>query len=69
MVINLLSPSSCSLISSTEYCDSFVVKIIEGAGHYPHQEMSDEFNQIILKFLVGEWWDWLDQVSVKGGLK
>lgn len=43
-----------SLISSTEYCDSFVVKIIEGAGHYPHQEMSDEFNQIILKFLVGE---------------
>lgn len=43
-----------SLISSTEFCDSFVVKIIEGAGHYPQQEMSDEFNQIILKFLVGE---------------
>lgn len=43
-----------ALINSTEYCDSFVVKIIEGAGHYPHQEMADEFNQIILKFLVGE---------------
>lgn len=43
-----------ALISSTEFCDSFVVKIIEGAGHYPHQQNPEEFNQIILKFLVGE---------------
>lgn len=43
-----------AVISSTEYCDSFVVKIIEGAGHYPHQEKPEEFNKAILKFLVGE---------------
>ena len=42
------------MVKSTEYCDNFSVKIIENAGHWPHQEMADEFNSVILKFLVGE---------------
>lgn len=42
-----------SVVRSTEYCDNYVVKIIENAGHWPHQEMPVEFNQVILKFLVG----------------
>lgn len=29
------------------------MKIIDGAKHWPHQEMPDEFNAILLKFLVG----------------
>lgn len=44
-----------SLIKSTDYCENFVVKIIEGAAHWPHQETPLEFNRIILKFLVGEY--------------
>lgn len=40
-------------MKSTEYCDNFLVKIIENAGHWPHQEMAAEFNRVILKFLVG----------------
>lgn len=43
-----------SVVKSTEYCDNYVVKIIENAGHWPHQEMPGEFNRVILKFLVGE---------------
>uniref|UniRef100_A0A7G3AYE4 Putative soluble epoxide hydrolase n=1 Tax=Lutzomyia longipalpis TaxID=7200 RepID=A0A7G3AYE4_LUTLO len=42
-----------SLIKSTDFCENFVVKIIEGAAHWPHQEIPHEFNRIILKFLVG----------------
>lgn len=42
------------IIRSTEYCDNYSVKIIENAGHWPHQETPIEFNKAILKFLVGE---------------
>ncbi|GAB0097161.1 epoxide hydrolase 4 [Sergentomyia squamirostris] len=42
-----------SVIKSTDYCENFVVKIIEGASHWPHQEIPLEFNRIILHFLVG----------------
>lgn len=45
-----------SVVKSTEYCDNYVVKIIENAGHWPHQEMPGEFNRVILKFLVGKCW-------------
>lgn len=43
-----------SVVRSTEYCDNYIVKIIENAGHWPHQEMPVEFNRVILKFLVGK---------------
>lgn len=43
-----------SVVKSTEYCDNYVVKIIENAGHWPHQEMPGEFNRVILKFLIGK---------------
>lgn len=39
------------VVRSTDYCERFVLKIIEGAGHYPHQENPDTFNREILKFL------------------
>lgn len=42
------------MVKSTEYCDNYVVKIIENAGHWPHQEMPGEFNRVILKYLVGK---------------
>lgn len=42
-----------AVVRSTEYCDNYIVKIIENAGHWPHQEMPTEFNRVILKFLVG----------------
>lgn len=44
-----------SVVRSTEYCDNYIVKIIENAGHWPHQEMPVEFNRVILKFLVGRY--------------
>lgn len=40
-----------SVIKSTEFCDRFHVKIIEGAGHFPHQEQPETFNKHMLKFL------------------
>ncbi|BES92914.1 ABC1 family [Nesidiocoris tenuis] len=42
-----------SIIKSTDYVDKFAVKLIENAGHYPHQEKPDEFNQLLINFLVG----------------
>ncbi|XP_031638878.1 epoxide hydrolase 3-like [Contarinia nasturtii] len=42
-----------SVVRSTEYCDNYIVKIIENAGHWPHQEKPSEFNRVVLKFLVG----------------
>lgn len=42
------------MVKSTDYCENFVVKIIEGAAHWPHQQMPDDFNRTILKFLVGK---------------
>lgn len=43
-----------SVVRSTEYCDNYIVKIIENAGHWPHQEKPTEFNRVVLKFLVGK---------------
>ena len=43
-----------SVIKSTDYAEKFLVKIVDGAGHYPHQEMPDAFNKVLLSFLVGE---------------
>ncbi|KAF2886422.1 hypothetical protein ILUMI_19751 [Ignelater luminosus] len=39
------------VVKSTEYCEKFALKMIEGAAHFPHQENPDMFNREILKFL------------------
>lgn len=41
-----------SIVKSTDFCDKFYVKIVDGAGHFPHQEKSQKFNEILLKYLV-----------------
>lgn len=43
-----------SVVKSSDYCDNFVIKIIEHSDHAPHQEMSTEFNSILLTFLIGK---------------
>jgi hypothetical protein len=43
-----------SLVKSADYCDNFNIKIIQDAGHFPHQQNSVEFNRIVLTYLVGE---------------
>ncbi|XP_055603507.1 epoxide hydrolase 4-like [Uranotaenia lowii] len=43
-----------SVVKSSDYCENFVIKIIEHSGHAPHQEMSTEFNSTLLKFLIGK---------------
>jgi len=43
-----------SAIRSAEYCENPLIKIIDGAGYWPHQTHADEMNKILLKLLVGE---------------
>ncbi|KXJ81133.1 hypothetical protein RP20_CCG021586 [Aedes albopictus] len=43
-----------SVVKSSDYCENFVIKIVEQSGHAPHQEMSTEFNSTLLKFLIGK---------------
>lgn len=43
-----------TIIQSAEFCDNSLIKIIEGAGHFPHQSNVKEFNQILMKYLVGD---------------
>ncbi|CAG9808909.1 unnamed protein product [Chironomus riparius] len=43
-----------SAIRSAEYCENPLIKIIDGAGYWPHQTHVDEMNKILLKYLVGE---------------
>ncbi|KAF5301484.1 hypothetical protein FQR65_LT08787 [Abscondita terminalis] len=38
-------------VRSTEYCENSNLRIIEAAGHFPHQENPDQFNKEVLKFL------------------
>nr|CAI5825693.1 unnamed protein product [Callosobruchus analis] len=40
------------IVRSTEYCDRFYMKIIEGCEHFPHQENPDAFNKVLLKYLL-----------------
>lgn len=42
-----------TIVKSAEYCDKFVLKIIDGSKHWPHQEMPEQFNKVLMKFLVG----------------
>lgn len=41
-----------SLVKSTDYVQNFSLKIVEGAGHFPHQELPDTVNNMLLTFLV-----------------
>ncbi|CAG9826289.1 unnamed protein product [Diabrotica balteata] len=40
------------IVDSTEYCEKFFMKIIENAGHFPHQENPSSFNRTVLKYLI-----------------
>lgn len=40
-----------SVVKSSDYCEKVRVKIVDGAGHFPHQEKPEELNEILLKFL------------------
>lgn len=40
------------IVKSTDFCQKFVMKIVEGAGHFPHQENPDLFNTLILNYLL-----------------
>nr|CAD7455454.1 unnamed protein product [Timema tahoe] len=41
-----------SIVKSTEYTDKFVLKIVEGGGHFPHQQLPEVVNRFLLAFLV-----------------
>ena len=43
-----------SVVRSTDYCENFSIKVIENAGHWPHQDAAEEFNTSVLKFLLGK---------------
>lgn len=42
-----------SVVRSTEYLNKYQLKIIDSAGHFPHQERPDEVNNLLLSFLIG----------------
>lgn len=42
-----------TVIKSAEFCDNSLIRIIEGAGHFPHQSHWNEVNQILIKYLGG----------------
>ncbi|XP_014213906.1 epoxide hydrolase 4-like isoform X2 [Copidosoma floridanum] len=41
-----------NIIQSTEYVEKCNVKVVSGAGHFPHQEKPQFVNESIIKFLV-----------------
>uniref|UniRef100_A0A1B6GC61 AB hydrolase-1 domain-containing protein n=1 Tax=Cuerna arida TaxID=1464854 RepID=A0A1B6GC61_9HEMI len=41
-----------SVVRSTEYLSKYQLKIIDSAGHFPHQERPEEVNIMLLNFLV-----------------
>lgn len=42
-----------SVVKSTEFIQKYYLKIIENAGHYPHQENPAMVNKALLEFLLG----------------
>ncbi|XP_014239478.1 epoxide hydrolase 4-like isoform X2 [Cimex lectularius] len=42
-----------SIIKSCDYFEKFAIKIVNDAGHYPHQEKALEINQILKNYLIG----------------
>lgn len=43
-----------TVIKSAELCENSLIRIIEGAGHFPHQSHWNEVNQIFIKYLGGK---------------
>ena len=43
-----------SVVKSTEYSKKFLLKIVDGVGHFPHQENPDLVNKLLLSFLTGK---------------
>lgn len=42
-----------TVIKSAEFCENSLIRIIEGAGHFPHQSHWTEVNHILVKYLGG----------------
>lgn len=42
-----------TIIKCGEFCENSLIRIIEGAGHFPHQSHSDDVNKILVKILGG----------------
>ena len=40
-----------AFVKSTDYCEKCFIKIIDGGGYFPHQEVPNTFNELVLKFL------------------
>lgn len=45
-----------SVVKSTDYVKKFSLKIVDGASHFPHQELPDTVNKLLLSFLVSEYY-------------
>lgn len=43
-----------SIVKSSDYVEKFLVKMVEGAGHFPHQECPEAVNNHLLSFLIGK---------------
>lgn len=43
-----------SVVRSTEYIQKYYLKVVDGAGHYPHQESPEKVNKALLDFLLGK---------------
>ena len=44
-----------TMVKSAELVEKSSVKIISRAGHFPHQERSEYVNEVISKFLIGNY--------------
>lgn len=42
-----------SIMTSTEFISTYTMKVVKGAGHFPHQENPDYVNNLLLQFLKG----------------
>lgn len=42
-----------TFIQSAEFCENSLIRVIEGAGHFPHQSQWNEVNQLLIKYLGG----------------
>ncbi|XP_075226294.1 epoxide hydrolase 4-like isoform X2 [Lycorma delicatula] len=56
-----------SIVKSTEYLEKFAVKVVEGVGHFPHQECPNDVNKALINFFVGNKTK-LAQKTPSGGL-
>ena len=45
-----------SIIKSTDYVQKYILKVVEGASHYLHQQRPNEVNKLISNFLIGKFY-------------